>query len=107
MKVIDFFKDLCIKVLKSEITVKKFDKDYTAAYFDDGFMQLQPISREEFDILEELRGYLEFYEPNKRKRQAYTVLIDEKKVLLRVKIALNKIKKLEHQLKNEENQAAV
>ena len=44
MKVIDFFKDLCIKVLKNEITVKKFDKDYTAAYFDDGFIQLQPIS---------------------------------------------------------------
>ncbi|MBS3138833.1 hypothetical protein J4207_03955 [Candidatus Woesearchaeota archaeon] len=97
MKVIDFFKDLFNKVLKNEINVKKFDKDFNAAFFNDTFME--PISRAEFHIIDELWGYLEFYEPNKRKRESWEMLIDEKKVLRRVKIALNKLKKLERQVK--------
>ncbi|MBI2547803.1 hypothetical protein HYW21_00465 [Candidatus Woesearchaeota archaeon] len=93
MKKIDEFKKLFEKLIRKEIDTSKFEILFNKTFFEGGL--LKQMKSEEFDVLDEVWGYVEFYNPDETKRKKDSALKDEKEILEVVKVALKKLKELE------------
>ncbi|MBI2129776.1 hypothetical protein HYU07_06075 [Candidatus Woesearchaeota archaeon] len=60
------FKELLEKYLKGSLIGNEFYKAFSKYLYDE---TLKPQNAKEFNIIENLWGYLDIYEPNKKKGQ--------------------------------------
>lgn len=100
MKKLDIFRNLFRKLIEKEINTVKFDKLFNDLFKRGGL--LKEMTDEEFDVIQEVWGYVEFYNPDKEKRKKDSALKGEEEILDIVKKALDKLEGVKEDGKAEE-----
>ena len=85
--------ELINKYLNKKISSVSFSKKFNTVYMNDN-LRFDSHETGYFYIFDDLFGYIEFFEPNVRKRKEYEMLIGEKELLAAVKEAKRKLKSL-------------
>lgn len=82
------YKKIIDKFVNREISAKKFRKMFSNLFYDDS---LKPVNDHEFDIIDDLWGCIEFYEPKKHIRKGNSDYMDENQLRKKVKEFQKKI----------------
>lgn len=85
------YKKIIDKFVKREISAKKFTRTFSKLFYDES---LKPANDLEFDIIEELWGWLDLYEPKKYIRRGNSDYMNETQLRKKVKEFQKKINDL-------------